>query len=89
MKRSLLLSTLALPVACLTVPALAMDMMGEHDMSGKVQKVNHKMGTFELKTHEGTLHLHFPPDTLKEVKNGDMLTVHLGFKKGESESPMK
>ena len=89
MKHFVLLSTLALPMACLTVPALAMDMMGEHDMSGKVQKVNHKMGTFELKTHEGVLRLHFPPDTLKEVKNGDNLTVHLGFKKGGSETPMK
>lgn len=89
MKHFLLLSALALPMACLTVPARAMDMMGEHDMSGKVEKVNHKTGTFELKTHEGMLRLHFPPDTLKEVKNGDMLTVHLGFKKGGSESPMK
>jgi hypothetical protein len=66
-----------------------MDMMGEHDMSGKVQKVNHKTGTFELKTHEGVLRLHFPPDTLKEVKNGDDLTVHLGFKKEESGMGMK
>ena len=89
MKHFLLLSALAVPMACLAVPALAMDMMGEHDMSGTAQKVNHKTGSFDLKTHEGTLRLHFPPDALKEVKNGDMLTVHLGFKKGESESPMK
>jgi len=89
MKHFLLLSTLALPMACLAVPAVAMDMMGEHDMSGKVEKVDHKTGSFDLKTHEGTLRLHFPPDTLKEVKNGDMLTVHLGFTKGGSGSPMK
>ena len=75
--------------SCLASPALAMDMMGEHDMSGKVQKVNHKTGTFDLKTQEGILHLHFPPETLKEVKNGDSLTVHLGFKKGGSGMPMK
>lgn len=78
-----------LSTACLAAPALAMDMMGEHDMSGTVRKVNHKTGTFDLKTHEGTLRLHFPPATLKDVKNGDTLTVHLGFREGGSEMPMK
>ena len=88
MKHFLLASTLALPMACLALPALGMDTMGEHDMSGKVQKLNHKAGTFELKTGEGVLRLHFPPDSLKEVRNGDSLTVHLGFTRTGSGTPM-
>jgi len=77
---------------CSAAPALAQGasaMMGEHDMSGTVQKIDHKKGTFQLKTHEGVLHLHFPPSTVKDVKNGDALTVHLGFKMGASPAPMQ
>jgi hypothetical protein len=84
-----LLFTIAALLASLAIPAWAMDMMGEHDMSGTVQKVDHKKGTFELKTHEGVLRLHFPPGAVKDVKSGDALTVHLGFKKGGSGMPMK
>jgi hypothetical protein len=83
------LATLAVSMACLATPVWAMDMMGEHDMSGTVQKIDHKKGTFELKTHEAVLRLHFPPVAVKDVKNGDALTVHLGFKKGASEMSMK
>lgn len=86
MNRFRLLLPLALTLA---TPALAQSMMGEHDMSGTVQKIDHKQGTFQLKTDHGTLHLHFPPPAVKEVKNGDELTVHLGFKKGASHMQMK
>jgi len=74
-----------------TAPAFAQapGMMGEHDMSGTVQKIDHKKGTLQLKTHEGMLHLHFPPSAIKDVKNGDALTVHLGFKMGASSAPMQ
>jgi len=65
------------------------DMMGEHEMSGTVQKINHEKGTFQLKTHEALLSLHFPPAAIKDVKNGDTLTVHLAFKKGASSMPMQ
>jgi len=65
------------------------DMMGEHEMGGTVQKINHQKGTFQLRTHEGVLSLHFPPAAIKDVKNGDALTVHLAFKKGASSMPMQ
>lgn len=57
------------------------DLMGDHDMSGTVSKLDSKKGTFVLETGMGPLHLHFPPDVLKDVKNGDKITVHLGLTK--------
>jgi len=92
MKKSIQLLAFAalLPFSAASAFAQAMSgMMGEHDMSGTVQKIDHKKGTFQLRTHEGVLHLHFPPSTVKDVKNGDALTVHLGFKMGASSAPMQ
>jgi hypothetical protein len=58
---------------------------GEHDMTGTVKQLDHKSGVFMLETKGGPeLHLHFPPDQLKDVKNGDTLTVHLGFTKPDN-----
>ena len=57
---------------------------GAHTMSGTVTEVDHTTGMLSLNTHEGELKLHFPPETLKEVKNGDSLTVSLGFHAGAS-----
>ncbi len=59
--------------------------LGEHDMTGTVKQLDHKKGTFVLQTKGGpTLHLHFPADDMKDVKDGDTITVHLGFTKGGS-----
>jgi len=80
----------ALVVLMPSFPAFAQSgMMGEHEMSGTVQNIHHEKGTFQLKTHEGILSLHFPPGAIKDVKNGDALTVHLAFKKGTSSTPMQ
>lgn len=59
-----------------------MSKMGEHSMSGTVSHVDGKKGMVKLKTEEGTLDLHFPPDALKDVKKGDKITVNLSFSKG-------
>jgi hypothetical protein len=82
-----LLSFAVLLLALTTPPAFAHQdtpgMIGEHDMMGTVQGLDPKTGTFMLKTASGMmLHLHFPPPALKDVKDGDMITVHLGFTKG-------
>ncbi len=63
-------------------------LLGEHDMTGIVTQIDHKKGTLALKTKGGgpTLHLHFPADDVKDVKDGDTITVHLGFTKGAAES---
>lgn len=59
-----------------------MSKMGEHSMSGTVTHVDSKKGMVKLKTEEGTLGLHFPPESLKDVKKGEKITVNLGFSKG-------
>lgn len=92
MKKWISLISFAALMAWSTTPLFAQGvsaMQGEHDMSGTVQKIDHKKGTFQLKTHEGVLHLHFPPTAVKDVKNGDALTVHLAFKMGASSAPMQ
>jgi hypothetical protein len=48
---------------------------GTHTMTGTMTNVDHTTGMLSLNTHAGELQLHFPPDAVKEVKNGDALTV--------------
>lgn len=68
-------------------------MMGQHKMMGTVQSIDHQTGKVTLqadsekmggktKPESETLSLHFPPDSLKDVKQGDRITVNLGFSKG-------
>lgn len=58
-------------------------MMGEHDMTGTVKQLDPKTGTFTLESAGALpLRLHFPPEQLKGVKEGDTITVHMGFTKG-------
>jgi hypothetical protein len=53
--------------------------MGHHTMDGTVTRVDAKKGWIHLKTADGTLIMHFPPDALANVKNGDALTVDLAL----------
>jgi hypothetical protein len=87
MKRSL--SFLMIPIMALWIGALVagtaaagMKHQGEHSMRGTVTDIDHTTGMLSLKTEAGELELHFPPQALKEVKEGDQLTVHLGFSTG-------
>jgi hypothetical protein len=59
---------------------------GDHSMSGTVTDIDHQTGLLSLKTGAGELQLHFPPQAIKDVKEGDQLTVHLGFSKGGAAS---
>ena len=84
---------LMIPIMALWMGALAagtaaagMKHQGEHSMSGTVTDIDHKTGLLSLKTEAGELELHFPPQALKEVKEGDQLTVHLGFSKAGATS---
>ncbi|MDD5329034.1 MAG: hypothetical protein PHX38_03455 [Sulfuricella sp.] len=56
-------------------------MMGMHKMTGTVEKIDAGKGTLTLKTGEGDLMLHFPPSALKDVKQGDTVSVQLGIMK--------
>jgi phosphopentomutase len=54
-------------------------MSGHHEMTGEVTKVDAKKGWVDIKTSEGSMKLHFPPDALQNVKKGDNVTVDLGM----------
>jgi hypothetical protein len=54
--------------------------MGHHTMEGQVTKVDPKKGWIDVKTSEGSMKLHFPPEALASVKKGDSVSVELGLK---------
>jgi hypothetical protein len=59
-------------------------MMGRHAMSGTVDKLDHATGMLTLKTGAGDLMLHFPPPAVKDLKDGDSITVHLAYIKNSA-----
>jgi hypothetical protein len=67
-------------VASAQAPKPAGDMMGHHMMDGQVTKVDAKRGWIDVKTAEGSMKLHFPPEALASVKKGDSVSIELGLK---------
>lgn len=72
-------------VLCVTGSGLAQSsgsdqMTGRHSMQGEVTSLDAKKGWIHLKTAEGTMILHFPPETLQGVKKGDRISVTLALK---------
>lgn len=57
-------------------------MMGMHAMTGTVDKIDYAKGTLMLKNSVADMMLHFPSASIKDLKNGDTITVKLGFSKG-------
>ncbi len=58
-------------------------LMGRHKMTGTVGMINHARGTLILRSGVADMTLHFPPDSIKTLKNGDTITVYLGFRMAE------
>lgn len=58
-------------------------MMGRHKMTGTVDSIDHEKGMLTLKSSAPDMMLHFPPDALKDMKNGDTITIEMGFSMGE------
>jgi hypothetical protein len=54
--------------------------MDRHTMDGQVTKVDAKKGWIDVKTAEGSMKLHFPPEALANVKKCDSVSVELGLK---------
>jgi Ni/Co efflux regulator RcnB len=61
--------------------------MGRHTMDGQVTKVDAKKGWIDVKTAEGSMKLHFPPEALANVKKGDSVSVELGLKDNGPAAP--
>lgn len=55
------------------------DLMGVHTMSGTIEDIDKESGVVDLKTAVGDLKVHFPPQSLANVKEGDQIEVQLGF----------
>jgi hypothetical protein len=55
-------------------------MMGRHSMAGQVTSLDAQKGWIHLKTSEGTMIMHFPPEALQGVKKGDTISVDLAMK---------
>ena len=53
--------------------------MGKHAMSGTITHIDHKTGFITVRTDLGKLHVHYPPSTIKALKKGEKITVHLSF----------
>jgi hypothetical protein len=49
-------------------------------MQGEVTSLDAKKGWVHLKTSEGTMIMHFPPEALQGVKKGDTVSVDLAIK---------
>ena len=62
------------------VAAQSADMTGRHSMQGTVTRVDAKKGWVHVKTGEGTLIVHVPPDQLQTVKRGDGINLELALK---------
>jgi hypothetical protein len=58
----------------------------QHTMSGTVTSIDEKTGMVHLKTAEGTLHLHFPPSQIQNIKKGEKATVELAIRPETSPS---
>ena len=61
-------------------------MQGRHTMSGTITTIDHSTGILGLKTEAGELTLHFPPPTIENLKEGETITVSLGFRPGATKS---
>ena len=56
-------------------------MMGMHVTPVTVTALDAKTGLVDATSGGMTLKLHFPPESLANVKAGDKLSVHMGFRK--------
>jgi hypothetical protein len=56
--------------------------MGKHDMPGTVTSVDHKTGMVQVESEKMKLKVHFPAETIADLKKGDKITLHLGYTKG-------
>ena len=57
------------------------NMMGMHMMPATVTAIDTKTGLVNVSAGNMALKLHFPPASLAALKEGDKITLHLGFSK--------
>jgi invasion protein IalB len=57
------------------------NMSGMHEMPATVTNVDHKTGIVDVESMNMKLKVHFPANTVAELKSGDKITLHLGYSK--------
>lgn len=62
--------------------AQKLKVQGAHTMYGDVTNVDHAKGNLTITNNGAEMVLHFPPDSIKDLKPGDTITVLLGFETG-------
>ena len=60
------------------------NMKSQHTMTGTISQIDHSRGTVGLNTEKGQLVLYFPPEEIRDYKEGDKMAFHLAIAK-ESE----
>jgi len=51
----------------------------EHWVTGKITEIDHAKGVFHLETAETTLHLHFPPSSIRHLEKGQKVAVEMAL----------
>jgi hypothetical protein len=64
-----------------TAMADTSSMMGSHDMPATVLNVDHKTGMVDVESENMKLKVHFPSNTIADLKKGDKINLHLGYSK--------
>jgi hypothetical protein len=57
------------------------NLMGMHKMPAKVTSIDKQTGIVKVNAEGMDLTVHFPPESLANVKQGDTITLHLAFSK--------
>lgn len=68
---------------------MGMHMQGRHMMPATVTSVDKKTGKMSVNAGGMDLKVHFPPASLTDVKEGDKITLMLGFRKGDMKAMHK
>ena len=55
--------------------------MGMHDMPATVTEVDHKTGMVDVESMNMKMKVHFPANTVADLKKGDKILLHLGYTK--------
>ena len=66
---------LALCLAPIAAAQRTSAVMGGHSLPGTIDQIDYKTGLMGLKTKEGALRLHFPPEEIKDLKTGDSIIL--------------
>lgn len=62
-----------------TGTAAAQPADGHQSVTGTITKVKQSAGTLTVRSSNGTLKLHFPPEAVRGLKKGDAITVQYAF----------